>query len=131
MTRMHAAVSAVVLGGWAVACAGYCAGYCAEFRTTNGAGDAMQSGDATRSTDDTSRRRVTVARHRVDIARASIEELALLPEVGPGLAARIATDRALHGAYATVDDLARVEGLGGAKLEALRCDAFVGRKNAP
>jgi len=127
MTRMHAAVSAVVLGGWAVACAGYCA----EFRTTNGAGDAMRSGDATRSTDDTSRRRVTVARHRVDIARASIEELALLPEVGPGLAARIATDRALHGAYATVDDLARVEGLGGAKLEALRCDAFVGRKNAP
>ena len=117
MTRMHAAVSAVVLGGWAVACAGYCAGYCAEFRTTTG--------------DATSRRRVTVARHRVDIARASIEELALLPEVGPGLAARIATDRALHGAYATVDDLARVEGLSGAKLEALRSDAFVGRKNAP
>ncbi len=129
MTRMHAAVSAVVLGGWAVACAGYCAGYCAEFRTTTG--DATQSSDATRSTDATSRRRVRVARHRVDIARASIEELALLPEVGPGLAARIAADRALHGAYATVDDLARVEGLGGAKLEALRCDAFVGRKNAP
>ncbi len=129
MTRMHAAVSAVVLGGWAVACAGYGAGYCAEFRTTTG--DATQSSDATRSTDPTSRRRVTVARHRVDIARASIEELALLPEVGPGLAARIAADRALHGAYATVDDLARVEGLGGAKLEALRCDAFVGRKNAP
>ncbi|MEY4820371.1 MAG: Helix-hairpin-helix motif [Planctomycetota bacterium] len=129
MTRMHAAVSAVVLGGWAVACAGYCAGYCADFRRTTG--DATQSSDATRSTDATSRRRVRVARHRVDIARASIEELALLPEVGPGLAARIAADRALHGAYATVDDLARVEGLGGAKLEALRCDAFVGRKNAP
>ncbi|MFM7259746.1 MAG: hypothetical protein ACKO3W_04000, partial [bacterium] len=42
-------------------------------------------------------RRVEVPEYRVDIDRADVAELALLPEIGPGLAARIAADRAVRG----------------------------------
>lgn len=64
--------------------------------------------------------RVAVPPHRVDIDRADIGELGLLPEVGPGLAARIVANRAVHGAFGSVDVLARVEGIGPARLEAIR-----------
>jgi DNA uptake protein ComE-like DNA-binding protein len=65
-------------------------------------------------------RRLEVPIHRIDINRAGVAELALLPEIGPGLAERIAADRALHGAFASIDDLVRVGGIGPARLEALR-----------
>lgn len=64
--------------------------------------------------------RVTPERWLVDLSSAPVAELALLPEVGPQLAARIVADRALHGPFATIDDLARVHGFGPAKIEALR-----------
>lgn len=64
--------------------------------------------------------RVSVPPHRVDIDRADVGELALLPEVGPGLAARIVANRAVHGAFGSVDALSRVEGIGPARLEAIR-----------
>ena len=68
--------------------------------------------------------RMIVHPHRVDIDRADVGELALLPEVGPGLAARIVADRAVHGAFGSVDALSRVEGIGPARLEAIRPRAF-------
>lgn len=68
--------------------------------------------------------RMFVHPHRVDIDRADVGELALLPEVGPGLAARIVADRAVHGAFGSVDALSRVEGIGPARLEAIRPKAF-------
>ena len=64
--------------------------------------------------------RVEVSAHLVDIDRADVAELALLPEIGPGLAARIVADRAVRGAFGSIDALARVEGIGPARLEALR-----------
>ncbi len=70
--------------------------------------------------------RVAASLHRVDLSRASAEELALLPGVGPRLAARIAVDRAVRGSFATVDDLARVPGFGAGTIEALRSAARVG-----
>jgi len=70
--------------------------------------------------------RVVVHPHRVDIDRADAGELALLPEVGPGLAARIVADRAVHGAFGSVDALSRVEGIGPARLEAIRPKAIAG-----
>lgn len=57
---------------------------------------------------------------RIDLSTAPVEELALLPEIGPSLAARIAADRAVRGAFASVDDLARVPGIGERKIAELR-----------
>jgi len=69
-----------------------------------------------------------IPRHRVDIARADRDELALLPGVGPALAARIVSARA-RAPFRSVDDLARVDGLGDATLDGLRGDAFVGGRD--
>ena len=68
------------------------------------------------------RRDVAIPRHRVNLATASADEIALLPGVGPSLAGRIVAERARSGGFATVDELARVAGVGEATLEALRVE---------
>lgn len=50
----------------------------------------------------------------VAVNRASAEELAALPGIGPALAARIVEHRTAHGAFATMDDLGAVPGIGAA-----------------
>jgi competence protein ComEA len=50
----------------------------------------------------------------VAVNRASAEELAALPGIGPALAARIVEHRTAHGAFATMDDLGEVPGIGSA-----------------
>lgn len=70
---------------------------------------------------------VRVPRHRVDLSTAQASELAMLPEVGPSLAARIVADRARNGGFPTLADLSRVRGVGPSTLEALRPDARAGR----
>jgi DNA uptake protein ComE-like DNA-binding protein len=52
----------------------------------------------------------------VDVNRASMEELASLEEIGPALARRIAAARPFH----SLDEVARVTGVGRARLERLR-----------
>ena len=56
----------------------------------------------------------------VDLNAASAAELEALPGVGPGLAARIVADREARGRFRAVDELARVAGIGPAKLEQIR-----------
>lgn len=51
---------------------------------------------------------------RIDINRADAAELALLPGVGPALAARIIDDRSKRGDFENVAALRRVKGIGGA-----------------
>jgi competence protein ComEA len=63
--------------------------------------------------------RVAPPIHRVDLAQAGADEIALLPEIGPRLAAAIVADRDAHGAFESVDDLLRVRGIGPAKLALL------------
>jgi DNA uptake protein ComE-like DNA-binding protein len=76
-------------------------------------------------------RRVEVPVHRIDIDRAGVAELALLPEIGPGLAARIVAERDAHGAFGSIDALDRVDGIGPARIEALRPAAIAsGRLDA-
>jgi competence protein ComEA len=48
----------------------------------------------------------------VAVNRASADELASLPGIGPALAARIVEYRTAHGAFATMDDLGAVPGIG-------------------
>jgi comEA protein len=57
---------------------------------------------------------------RVDVNRASVEELEILPHVGPVLAERIVEWRRQHGRYRSVDDLQAVKGIGKKRLEQLR-----------
>jgi competence protein ComEA len=56
----------------------------------------------------------------VDVNRATAEELAALPGIGPALAERIVEWRGTNGRFSTVDDLDRVPGIGPATVERLR-----------
>lgn len=71
-------------------------------------------------------RAIRVPACRVDLASAPAEEIAMLPGVGPSLAARIVAARAARPLRA-FEDLAHVDGLGDATLAALRAEARIGR----
>ena len=60
---------------------------------------------------------------RIDVDRASAEELARLPRVGPGLAVRIVADRDAHGPFGSLEGLDRVSGVGPTLLAAIRAHA--------
>ncbi|MFH1765007.1 MAG: helix-hairpin-helix domain-containing protein [Gemmatimonadota bacterium] len=57
---------------------------------------------------------------RVDLNRASSEELQSLPGIGPALAQRILDSRRQDGPFQTPDDLLRVRGVGPATLARIR-----------
>lgn len=57
---------------------------------------------------------------RIDINTASEAEFRLLPGIGPRLAERIVDDREQAGAFAAVDELNRVHGIGQTTIERLR-----------
>ena len=49
---------------------------------------------------------------RIEVNTATEVQFNALPGIGPALAARIATDRATRGPFKSIDDLARVHGIG-------------------
>ncbi len=57
---------------------------------------------------------------RLDLNRATTEELDALPGIGPVLAGRILAHRARYGPFRTVDELRAVRGIGPRLLERLR-----------
>lgn len=63
---------------------------------------------------------------RVDLNRAGVDELRLLPRIGPTLAARIVEDRERRGMYRSVEDLERVTGIGPRTVMRVRSLATVG-----
>lgn len=63
---------------------------------------------------------------RIDLNSAPAAALVLLPGVGPRLAERIEADRAARGPFASVEDLARVSGVGPVTLEAIKGLAVAG-----
>jgi competence protein ComEA len=54
---------------------------------------------------------------KVNLNRADASELDALPGIGPVLAERIVADREANGPFASVDDLARVSGVGASVVE--------------
>jgi competence ComEA-like helix-hairpin-helix protein len=68
----------------------------------------------------------SAAEHRVepaepvDLNRATTEDLARLPGVGPVLATRIVTTREADGRFGSVEELKKVKGLGRSRLARLR-----------
>lgn len=61
----------------------------------------------------------------IDINTATVDQLDTLPGVGPALAQAIVDYRVRHGRFRAVDDLAKVKGIGPAKLDALRNKVIV------
>lgn len=55
----------------------------------------------------------------VNVNTASVDQLQLLPRVGPTVAARIVEHREQHGAFQAPEDLLLVRGIGEATLERL------------
>lgn len=64
----------------------------------------------------------------VDLNSASVDELVAVPGIGPALAQRIVEFRTKNGAFARVDDLLKVRGIGEKSLEKLRPHLRVGPK---
>lgn len=63
---------------------------------------------------------------RLDVNRASVQELATLPGVGPLLARRIVDDRAERGEFRSIEELDRVSGVGPSLVERVRGKTRVG-----
>lgn len=59
-------------------------------------------------------------RFTLNVNDAGVDELAVLPGLGPATAQRIIDHRREHGPFATLDDLLDVPGIGPATLEAMR-----------
>jgi competence protein ComEA len=57
---------------------------------------------------------------KVNLNRASADELQALPGVGPVLAQRMVDWRKAHGRYRTVEELQEVKGIGKKRMEQLR-----------
>jgi competence protein ComEA len=49
-----------------------------------------------------------------------VAELLCLPGIGPALAERLVAERAAHGPFRDIADLARVKGLGAVRIERLK-----------
>jgi competence ComEA-like helix-hairpin-helix protein len=63
---------------------------------------------------------------KVDINKASVEELDRLPGIGPALAQRIVEFRKQNGSFHKVEDLLNVRGIGPKSFEPLRDKVTVG-----
>lgn len=56
---------------------------------------------------------------RLDINRASVEELTTLPGIGPSLAQHIVDYREQNGSFSSVEELCNVNGIGEKRLNAI------------
>ena len=62
---------------------------------------------------------------QVEVNRATREELLCLPGIGAVLAGRIVAERDAHGAFRDIADLARVPGIGPARIEHLKAHVTI------
>jgi competence protein ComEA len=74
---------------------------------------------------------LSVQPHRVDLDRAGVAELQVLPGLGPARAEAIVLERIRHGRFDSIDDLTRVPGLGAATVAELRPWLQCGRFEPP
>jgi hypothetical protein len=83
-------------------------------------GDAVARGPAPCRVSRLDAARLALLELPVDLARGDATELAPLPGVGPGLAARIVARRTASGGFRQVEDLLAVRGIGPGLLRRLR-----------
>jgi len=70
----------------------------------------------------------TTDAQRLDINRATVEELQALPGIGEVLARRVVERRTARGSFNTVEDLLEVKGIGEKRLNSLRPLILVGNQ---
>lgn len=63
---------------------------------------------------------------KVDLNKATVEQLTTLPGIGPAIAARIVQHREKQGAFGSVEELMNVRGIGEKSFEKLRPYVTVG-----
>ena len=56
----------------------------------------------------------------VDINRAGLTELVILPNIGPVIAVKIVEYRNMHGLFESIEDIKKVEGIGSGTFNAVR-----------
>ena len=56
----------------------------------------------------------------VDINRAGLTELVILPHIGPVIAVKIVKYRNMHGLFEAIEDIKKVEGIGNSAFNAIR-----------
>ncbi len=64
-------------------------------------------------------------KQKVDLNRATIEELVLLKGIGPTLAKRVVSFRDSVGNFTNIREIVRVKGIGKKKLEAISSQIYV------
>ena len=69
---------------------------------------------------------VTPAPEPIDLNAATVEQLAALPGIGTALAEEIVSYRAENGAFASVEGLDNVPGIGEGKIRAIQMLVFCG-----
>ncbi len=69
--------------------------------------------------------------YRIDLNRATAEELQKLPRVGPVTARRILKTRQQMGGFRRVEDLLNVRGIGPKTLERIRPYVYVAKEKEP
>ena len=93
--------------------------------------DQVASGRAiteARTTSQTVAIPATTDAQRLDINRATVEELQALPGIGIVLARRVVERRTARGSFNTVEELLEVKGIGEKRLNSLRPLILVGNK---
>ena len=68
---------------------------------------------------------VLTAGGKIDLNRATEDDLAVVPGVGPKLAKALVEERARLGGFKSWDEVDRVSGVGDAKLDALKATAEI------
>ena len=63
---------------------------------------------------------------KLDLNTATVDELVLLPGIGPVRARAIVADRARRGAFSSVESLSRVHGIGPVTVERVRPHVVIG-----
>ncbi len=71
------------------------------------------------------------ARLLIDLNTAGIDQLDLLPSIGPKLAQRIVDDRTKNGPYQTLKDLDRVKGIGPRTIKRIADWVTISQINSP
>lgn len=61
----------------------------------------------------------------VNVNKATVEELIKVRGIGPVMAKRIIEHRDKNGAFKSIDDLAKVQGIGGNKLQRIKDQVMV------
>jgi competence protein ComEA len=85
----------------------------------------------TRTTSQTVAVPLTTGAQRLDINRATVEELQSLPGIGEVLAKRVIARRMARGSFNTIEDLLEVKGIGEKRLNSLRPLILVGNQTQP